>query len=44
MNYHGNQWRTNEHNNLDSNFFFLQPFLEAFKFIYILKMIEPMKV
>ena len=39
MNYHDN-----ERNNLDSNFSFLIPFLEAFEFIYILKIIQLMKM
>ena len=44
MNYHDSQWRNNECNNLDSNFSFLKPLLEAFKFIHILKIIQLMKV
>ena len=41
------QWitmTTNEHDNLDSKIFFLKPLFEAFKFIYILKIIQVMKV
>ena len=44
MNYHDSRWRNNEHNQLDSNFPFLKPLLEDFKFIYILKIIQLMKV
>ena len=31
-------------NNLDSHFSFLKPLLEDFKFIYILKIVQLMKV
>ena len=44
MNYHDSWWRNNEHNHLYSIFSFLKPLLEAFKFIYILKIILLMKV
>ena len=43
MNYHDNRWRNNERNHLDSHFS-LKPLLEEFKFIYILKIIQLMKV
>ena len=39
MNYHENLWSNNERNNLDSYFSSLKQLLEAFKFIYILKII-----
>ena len=44
MNYHDNRWRNNERNHFDSHFSFLKPFLEDFKFIYILKIFQLMKV
>ena len=44
MNYHDSQWHNNERNHLDSYFSFLKPHLEAFKFIYISKIIQLMKV
>ena len=44
MNYHDSRSRNNERNHLDSHFSFLRPLLEDFKFIYILKIIQPMKV
>ena len=44
MNYHDSRWRNNEHYNLDSYLFFLKPLLEAFKFIFILKIIQLMRV
>ena len=44
MNYHDSQWRNNERNYLDSYFSFLKPLLKAFKFIYILKIIQLTKV
>ena len=39
MNYHDGQWCNYEHDNIDSYFSFLKPLLEAFKFIYIVKII-----
>ena len=39
MNYHDSQCHNNECNHLDSYFSFLKPLLEAFKSIYILKII-----
>ena len=42
MNYHDSQWRNNEHNYLDSHFSLLKQLLEDFKFIYLLKIIQPM--
>ena len=44
MNYHDRQWCNNERNHLDSRFSFLKTILEAFKFIYILKIIQLVKV
>ena len=44
MNYNENQWCNNERNHLDSCFSFLNPLLEDLKFIYILKIIQLMKV
>ena len=44
MNYHDSQWCNNEHGNLDSQFSFLKHPLEDFKFSYILKIIQLMKV
>ena len=44
MNYHGSQWRKNECNNLDLHFPFFKPLLEAFKFIFILKIIQFIEV
>ena len=44
MNYCDSQWRNTERNNLDSCFSFLEPLLEAFNFIYILKIIQHLKV
>ena len=44
MNYHDSRWHNNEHNHLDSHFSSLKPLLEDFEFIYILKIIELMKV
>ena len=44
MNYHGSRWRNNELDNLDPHLSFLKPILEAFKFIYIFKIIHLMKV
>ena len=43
MNLHNSQWCNNERNHLDSHFY-LKPLLEDFKFIYILKIIQVMKV
>ena len=43
MNY-DRRWHNNERNHLDSYFPFFKPLLEAFKFIYILKIIQLMKV
>ena len=43
MNYH-DSLRNNEHNIFDSYFTFLKPLLDTFKFIYILKIIQLMKV
>ena len=39
MNYHDIQWHNNERNHLDSWFSSWKPILEAFKFIYMLKII-----
>ena len=39
MNYDDSQWLNNERNRLDSCFSFFKPFLEAFEFIYIWKII-----
>ena len=39
MDYHDSQWCNNERNHLDSYLSFLKPLLDAFKFIYILKII-----
>ena len=39
MNYHDSRWRNNKRYHLDSYFSFFQPLLEAFKSIYILKII-----
>ena len=44
MNYHDSRWCNNEHNRLDSYFSFLNPLLEAFKFMYIFKITRLMKV
>ena len=44
MNYHDSHWPNNERNHLGSYFSFLKPLLEAFKFIYVLKIIHLMKV
>ena len=44
MNFHDSRWRNNEGNHLDSHFSFLKPLLEYFKLIYILKIIQRMKV
>ena len=44
MNYHDSRRLNNEYNHLDSHFSFLNPLLEDFKFIYILKIIQLMKV
>ena len=40
MNYHDSRWRSNERYHFDSRFSILKPFLEAFKSIYIFKIIE----
>ena len=40
MNYHDSRWRNNERNHLDSYFSVLKPLLEAFKFMYILWIIQ----
>ena len=44
MNNHDSRWRNNEQNHLDSHFSFLKPLLDDFEFIYILKIIQLMKV
>ena len=44
INYHDSQRCNNEREKLDSYFSFLKPLLEAFKFTYILKMIQLMTV
>ena len=44
MNYHDSRWRNNKRDHLDSCFSFLKSILEDFKFIYILKIIQLMKV
>ena len=44
MNYHISRWRNNERNYLDSHFYLLKPLSEDFIFIYILKIIQLMKV
>ena len=44
MNYHDCQWRKNERYHLDSHFSFLKPLIEDFKFIYILEIIQLMKL
>ena len=44
MNYHDSRWRKNERHHLDSHFSFLSPLLEDFKFIYILNIIQLLKV
>ena len=44
MNYHDSWWHNNERNNLESYFSFIKHHLEAFKFIYILKIIQLIKV
>ena len=44
MIYHDSRWRNNEHNHLDSHFSFLKLLLEDFKSIYILKIIQLIKV
>ena len=44
MNYHDNCLRNNERNHFDSYFSFFKPLLKDFKFIYILKIIQLMKV
>ena len=43
-NYHDSQLHNNERKNLDSIFSFIKPLLEAFKFIYILKIIQLINV
>ena len=44
MNHHDSQLRNNEPNNLDSNISLLKSVLEAFKFIYVLKIFQLMIV
>ena len=44
MNYHDSQWHNNELNHLDSHLSYIKQLLEGFKCIYILKIIELMKV
>ena len=44
MNNTDKQWSNNERNILDSHFSFLKPLLDVFKFIYIWKIIQLMKV
>ena len=44
MNYYDRRWRNNERNHLDSHFSFLKLLLEDFKFVYIFKIIQLMKV
>ena len=44
MNYIDSRLRNYKRNNLDSCFSFLNPLLEAFKLIYILKIIQLMKL
>ena len=44
MNHHDSRWRNNERNYLDWDFSFLKPLLEDLKFIYILKIIQLMKM
>ena len=44
MNNYDSWWRNNERNHLDSHFSFLKPLSDDFKFIYILKIIQLMKV
>ena len=44
MNYHDSRWSNNERNHLDLHFSFLKPLLEDFRFIYILKIMQLMKV
>ena len=44
MNNHDSRWRNNECNHFDLHFPLLKPLLEDFKFIYILKIIQLMKV
>ena len=44
MNYDDSRWRNNERNHLDSHVSFLKPLLEDFKFMFIIKTIQLMKV
>ena len=44
MNNHDIQWCNNGGNNLNSNISFLKPLIDVFKFIYILKINQLMKV
>ena len=44
MNYQDSRWRNNKRYHLDSYFSSLKPLLEDFKFIYILEIIQLMKV
>ena len=44
MNYHDSRWRNNERNHLDSHFSLIKPLLWDFELIYILKIIQLMKM